>query len=219
MKNFRKEIRGYFENYYNNNDSAHRIDHADQVCDTSIQIAVSFGLDVSIKEIIIASYAHDMFLVNGRDNHHEEAFNYILNNSGNKFITDLSDVSRYRIAFACLEHRASYEGVFFSELSALISAADRGDPSLVRMMIRSMDYSFDHHQEFTKEEHINHVINHIIEKYGRNGGYMFKNMNPLYMSYYKNSIQNMWDAIDTISYQMGANIYNQTLRSRNTKEK
>ena len=64
------------------------------------------------------------------------------------------------VAFAVLQHRASFKGEFYSPLSEVISSADRGLPDLERVVKRSMKFNRGNAQS---------VYEHIKRKYGKSG--------------------------------------------------
>lgn len=155
MKNFRKNVRDYYKAYYENGDEAHLIDHADSMCNLALKI--NNGLDEKL--IILASYLHDMFNATNRPTHNKLAYEYVLK-AEDKFLAKLSKDEVLMVAHAVLEHRASFKGVFYSGLSAIISSADRGLPDLDATVIRSMKFNKANAED---------VYAHIKDKYGSNG--------------------------------------------------
>lgn len=131
------------------------------------------------------------------------------------------------ISHAVNEHRASYEGDFNSEFSELFSAADRDDLDLNVVINRIYKCAIDKTNIFNcdlnnfstldiiidgVEYKSNLIINnlkcddiiiktfyHLWEKFSR-VGYMYKNIksNGIYMSYYKNQIDDFHNEIDKI---------------------
>ena len=155
MKIFRAEVRVYYQPYYEKSDEAHLINHADDVCDLALKI----NRECDEKLVILASYLHDMFNRDNRAKHNELAYEYVLT-ADDKFLKELSGEERKQVAHAVLEHRASFKGKFYSPLSAIISAADRGLPDLDFIVIRSMKFNNGNAQK---------VYEHISRKYGTNG--------------------------------------------------
>ena len=155
MKKFREEVRAYYAPYYENSDEAHLINHADNVCDLALKI----NRECDEKLVILASYLHDMFNRDNRAKHNELAYKYVLT-ADDKFLKMLSGEERKQVAHAVLEHRASFKGKFYSPLSEIISAADRGLPDLDFIVIRSMKFNNGNARK---------VYAHISRKYGTNG--------------------------------------------------
>lgn len=156
MENFRRDVREFYKEHYRDGDAAHLIDHADDVCDLALKI----NTDLDEKLIILAAYLHDMFNATNRAIHNELAFEYVLK-AQDKFLTQLSKDELHTVAHAVLEHRASFKGEFYSKLSELISAADRGLPNLEAIVVRSMKFN---------NANADDVYAHIKDKYG-SGGY------------------------------------------------
>lgn len=155
MRIFREEVREYYKTYYKNSDEAHLIDHADDVCNLALKI----NHECDEKLIILASYLHDMFNRENRSIHNELAYAYVLK-AEDSFLQELSPEALKEVAHAVLEHRASFKGEYYSALSEIISAADRGLPDFEFMVIRSMKFNHGNAKE---------VYKHISSKYGKNG--------------------------------------------------
>ena len=162
MKKFREEVRAYYQPYYENSDEAHLIDHADAVCDLALKI----NRECDEKLVILAAYLHDMFNRDNRARHNELAYEYVLK-TDDKFLKTLSAEERKQVAHAVLEHRGSFKGKFYSLLSEIISAADRGVPDLDFIVIRSMKFNNANAQK---------VYEHISRKYGMNGYAKYPNV-------------------------------------------
>ena len=170
LLNFQEEVRKFYKHYYEENDDAHTIVHADNVCN----LALNLNNNIDIKLIILASYIHDIFNEN-RKIHHELAYKYVLSTQ-DKFLKKLSSKELKLVAHAVLEHRASFKGEFYSILSEIISSADRGIPSLKNITIRSMQFNKAKADKASK---------HIIEKYGVNG---YAKYPEIYKHYFKDEL-------------------------------
>ena len=155
MKTFREEVRKFYEPYYRDGDEAHLIDHADDVCDLALKI----NQECDEKLVILASYLHDLFNAQNRSIHNELAYEYVLK-AEDKFLEQLNKKELKEVAFAVLQHRASFKGEFYSPLSEVISSADRGLPDLERVVKRSMKFNKGNAQG---------VYEHIKRKYGKSG--------------------------------------------------
>jgi hypothetical protein len=152
-------------------DPAHRIDHFDSVFNTGVFLMSRFSLDIDPKEIFVVSYFHDLFTWS-RNNHHllSEAFVRTTNCPLVKNMLP-SEEAINRVALACREHRASWTGGYSGPLSMLMACADRGIPKTAQVLLdRAVLYSIKHSPEDTSLEEIHRSsVEHIKEKYGRNG--------------------------------------------------
>ena len=155
MKTFREEVRKFYEPYYRDGDEAHLIDHADDVCDLALKI----NQVCDEKLVILASYLHDLFNAKNRHIHNKLAYEYVLK-AEDKFLEQLNEKELKEVAFAVLQHRASFKGEFYSPLSEIISSADRGLPDLDQVVMRSMKFNKGNAQD---------VYEHIKDKYGESG--------------------------------------------------
>ena len=155
MQSFKQQVRSYYEPYYREGDEAHLIDHADSVCNLALKI----NKDLDEKLIILVSYIHDMYNATNRKIHNELAYEYVLK-AQDEFLKTLNQKALKELAHAVLEHRASFKGEFYSNLSALISSADRGEPNLEEVVIRSMKFNGGNAVD---------VYEHIKDKYGSKG--------------------------------------------------
>jgi len=190
MKNFRKEVRDYYQTYYRDGDKAHLIDHADSVCDLALHI----NRECDERLVILASYMHDMFNATNRPIHNELAYEYVLK-AEDKFLQKLSPKEILEVAHAVLEHRGCFRGEFYSTLSAIISSADRGLPDLDFIVIRSM--------KFNKED-AHDVVAHIHDKYGKNG---YANYPDLYQAMFKEELEVFHKLADELTVERALEIW------------
>ena len=159
---FRDSVREFYKPFYDEGDEAHKIDHADSVCNLALELNSSYDE----KLIILAAYIHDIFNATDRKNHHKLAYEYTMR-ADDKFLKELKKQDLELIAYAVLQHRGSFKGKFFSLLSEIISGADRGLSNLKEVIIRSCKYNKGNAQE---------VLEHIKDKYATNG---YANYPPL----------------------------------------
>ncbi|RLA81361.1 MAG: hypothetical protein DRG78_09345 [Epsilonproteobacteria bacterium] len=163
----RNEVRECYITFYETNDAAHQIDHADMVCDLMLEMKKSLKLNIADYLIYMAAYMHDMYSdLAGRKTHHQLAGTYILN-TRDKCLDKLSNMDKVCVASAVMEHRGSYTGEFSYQLSELISSADRGYPDLELMIDRSLKYN---------KGNMNDVIIHIKDKFGEGGYAIYPDM-------------------------------------------
>lgn len=129
-----------------------------------------------------------MFNAENRQEHNKLAYEYVLKRK-DKFLSKLSKDKLYMLAYAALEHRASFNGKFYSKLSEIISSADRGLPNLESIVIRSMKFH---------KGHIDDVYNHMLEKYGVNGYATY----PIsYRMFFKEELTLFQKSIDKLTYR------------------
>lgn len=168
-----------FTPLYSVNDKAHQIDHVIGVCDRAIEINERFGLGLDRRKIVISALSHDLFTWS-RFNHHMLAEAYLLT-AQEKWLEGWGFSDRQEMAWACLEHRASWTRDYSTQLSQLIATADRGVPgNLEEHVWRCYLYGRDNLKQ-SHQEALERVIPHLVEKlctkgYGKNP--------PLYTTVY-----------------------------------
>ena len=153
---FRDKVREFYKPFYDAGDEAHKIDHADSVCDLALELNEVYDE----KLVILSAYIHDIFNAKDRKNHHKLAFEYVID-AKDRFLQELSQDELKLVAHAVLEHRGSFKGKFYSLLSEIISGADRGLANLEEIIIRSCKFNKGNAKE---------VLEHIKDKYAT-GGY------------------------------------------------
>lgn len=154
------------------NDGAHRIGHFAEVeaCANEINRRLDLRHDPVL--IMLAAYFHDLFAWS-RENHEQLSWMYTWTTDHRIFVELDKAIpgGREMVAYACLEHRASYKGGFTNGFSALVSSGDRGFPGAVEKMVeRSMRYHVDKLKVTDSVECRERAIKHIKEKFGT-GGY------------------------------------------------
>lgn len=155
----------FFKPYYDKNDRGHDIGHPLDVLITAFDIDMKLKLGIDVDDIISAVFIHDMFVHLGRSEHHVRACEFAMNKEY-PLKSSLTKEQQKRVARAVREHRASYTGSFYSELSELISSADRGMPDFNKHIERAFINRHDKGEDDPRAG----AIAHIKEKYGT-GGY------------------------------------------------
>lgn len=174
--------------YGNAKDKAHGTEHIYNVLADAKMLK---GSNLNTYETLAVIF-HDCGNEVDRDEHHNIGAEYI-----NDILKELNYKDRDVVKMAIKEHRASYKGEFFSEVSELLSSADRGKPdNLAYTLKRSYDYAVKHGD--SHEDAILHAVDHIEAKYGRNGYAKFP---PLYLNFYKSTIHKFWDDIDKLTVE------------------
>ncbi len=181
---FQREVKTFYAPFYKDGDLAHQIDHADSVCD----LALEMNKECDPKLIILAAYIHDIFNATDRKNHNQLAYNYVLE-ANDKFLKELSKEELLQVAHAVLEHRASFQGEFYSQLSEIISSADRGAPDIKEVVIRSMQFNGGNTQD---------VYKHLKEKYGSSGYAKYPHS---YQKFFHKELEHFQNKIDVLTQE------------------
>ncbi len=181
---FRDEVREFYKPFYDDGDEAHKIDHADSVCDLALKLNEVYDE----KLVILASYIHDIFNAVDRKNHHKLAYEYVLR-AEDRFLKELNKQELELVAYAVLQHRGSFKGEFFSLLSEIISGADRGISNLKEIIIRSCKYNRGNAKE---------VLEHIKNKYATGG---YGNYPPLIQKKFAKELKEFKKQCDELTLQ------------------
>lgn len=187
INNLIESVRSFVIPYYERNDSAHKIAHADSVCCLALKLNDFLPIEkrVEVPLIILASYFHDV-AASDRKVHHIKAAE-IVRTIDFEFLVDLDAKDREIVALACLEHRASYSGEFSSMLSEIISSADRGKPALQYHLQRSIQFNMDRENMTYDAARINACL-HMKDKYGEGG---YANYPNLYKTYFADQLDQL----------------------------
>ncbi len=168
MSTVNPELQAYVEAEilprYDAFDKAHQRGHAEMVIRQSLQLAERLGVDVNMA-YAIAAY-HDTGLTEGRELHHKVSAQIIRNDKRLRqwFTEEQIEV----MANASEDHRASNEQPPRTIYGRIVAEADRFiDPEdIIR---RTVQFGHDHYPTLSREEHYERMVQHLHEKYGRNG--------------------------------------------------
>lgn len=168
MSTVNPELQAYVEAEilprYDAFDKAHQRGHAKMVISQSLQLAERLGVDVNMA-YAIAAY-HDTGLTEGRELHHKVSAQIIRNDKRLRqwFTEEQIEV----MADAAEDHRASNEKSPRTIYGRIVAEADRFiDPEdIIR---RTVQFGHDHYPTLSREEHYERMVQHLHEKYGRNG--------------------------------------------------
>ncbi|MBO4646074.1 MAG: HD domain-containing protein [Bacteroidales bacterium] len=162
------ELREYVEREilprYDHFDQAHRRDHAWMVIRQSLEMASHLEVD---KDMVyaIAAY-HDTGLCEGRELHHEASARIL--RSDRQLRRWFTEEQIETMDDAAEDHRASAKQAPRTVYGRIVAEADRFiDP--VTIVRRTVQYGRDHYPDLSREEHFQRMVNHLNEKYGRNG--------------------------------------------------
>ena len=146
-------------------DQAHQHDHVHQVLKTSLEIAEKLE-DVRLDLVYIIAFYHDIGILYGRDQHHLTGAKYLEEDLMIRKYFNQEDIKIMKEAIE--DHRASHETAPRSIYGKIIAEADRDIiPEII--IKRTVQFGLSHHPTLTKEEHIKRSIEHLEEKYGKQG--------------------------------------------------
>lgn len=167
-KSVNKELVDYIEQkiipLYDHFDPAHRRDHVQLVIQQSM--ALSEQMEVSVDMVYAIAAYHDVGLCQGREHHHEVSARMLMEDDHlRKWFTD----SQLQImADAVEDHRASSDHAPRTLYGRIVAEADRFiEPDTI--IRRTVQYGLEHYPELDKEGHYERTLQHLHEKYGRNG--------------------------------------------------
>ena len=148
-------------------DAGHRRDHVHYVMQESQRLARHYPA-VDRNMLLVAAAYHDLGLEIGRDVHHTESARII--SEDERLLQWFTASEIETIAQAAEDHRASSDHEPRSIYGRIVAEADRqidGD-TIVR---RTIQFSFKHYPNLSKEENYKRFMEHMAEKYAE-GGYL-----------------------------------------------
>ena len=183
-----ERLEKYFEGkFYTEENNSHGMDHVRGVYDLAKKMVETLNLNVGQDELLIACYLHDIYSSIDRENHHEKGENHIWEYRGyHYFLKDMDNDVIVRIAKAIAEHRASYKGEYWSELSEVLSAADRGALSTHDTIRRSFAYTMEKNPDMKIQEVLLNVWRHMKGKFGSKG---YARYNNVFKNYFKEELE------------------------------
>lgn len=149
---------------YEHFDAAHRRDHADAVIGQSLYLMQFYPVNEDMV-YAIAAY-HDTGLVVDRKTHHLESGKII--RSDKRLAEWFTAEQIETMAQAAEDHRASSDHEPRTIYGKIVAEADRliDAETILR---RTVQYGLSNYPEQGREEQIKRAIDHLHEKYGRNG--------------------------------------------------
>ena len=150
---------------YDGFDKAHQRDHVLMVIGQSQEIAEQLG-DVNADMVFAIAAYHDTGLCEGRERHHEVSAQIIKADENlRKWFTEEQIQT---MADAAEDHRASAKQEPRTIYGRIVAEADRFiDPDTI--VKRTIQYGLDNYPELSKEQQYDRMMQHLHEKYGRNG--------------------------------------------------
>ncbi len=163
-----EELKNYVESEilprYEHFDKAHQRAHVDLVIRQSLELARQEGVDQDMA-YTIAAY-HDTGLCEGRDTHHIVSSRIVREDPHlRKWFTEEQIAT---IADACEDHRASAAQPPRTIYGRIVAEADRyiEAEDIIR---RTIQFGMDHYPTLSRQEHYQRMVEHLREKYGRQG--------------------------------------------------
>lgn len=149
---------------YDHFDRAHQRDHVQMVIKQSMELAKQLDVDAEMV-FTIAAY-HDVGLCEGRERHHLVSAQMLLADTElNRWFTTSQ---LQTMAEAVEDHRASSDHAPRSLYGRIVAEADRFiEPDTI--IRRTLQYGLEHYPELDKRGHYERMMQHLHEKYGRNG--------------------------------------------------
>lgn len=149
---------------YDHFDRAHQRDHVQMVIKQSMELAKQLDVDAEMV-FTIAAY-HDVGLFEGRERHHLVSAQMLLADTElSKWFTTSQ---LQTMAEAVEDHRASSDHAPRSLYGRIVAEADRFiEPDTI--IRRTLQYGLEHYPELDKRGHYERMMQHLHEKYGRNG--------------------------------------------------
>ena len=145
-------------------DDAHNIEHVTRVIDVSLKLAEEYGVN-PIMCYVIAAY-HDLGLPQGRKTHHLTPAQILRDDKALR--NWCSETNINIMAEAIEDHRASADNPPRSIYGAIVAEADRDLRPEVPLR-RTIQYGLSNYPNEDYEFHKQRTIQHLTEKYGRNG--------------------------------------------------
>lgn len=149
---------------YDHFDKAHQRSHAKMVIQQSMQLAERLDVDTDMI-YAIAAY-HDTGLSEGRDLHHVVSARIIREDKELRRWFTEEQISV--MADAAEDHRASAKQPPRTIYGRIVAEADRFiNP--ITIIRRTVQFGLDHYPDLSRREHYERMLQHLHEKYGRQG--------------------------------------------------
>ena len=162
------ELKEYIEQnilpLYEAHDAAHGPEHVRTVLENSFDLLD--GLDVDQNMVYTVAAYHDVGVRVIRERHEEISWQWLWEDR--ELERWFTPEQRRTMREAVEDHRASRQEPPRNIYGRIVSEADRDlDPE--RVVRRMVEYSLAHRPQFTEEEHIERIIDHVRDKYSETG--------------------------------------------------
>ncbi len=150
---------------YNHFDAAHQLDHILTVMAQSMELAHHYP-DLNPDMVYTIAAYHDTGIVEGRELHHIVSGRIVRQDP--QLPQWFSPAQIETMAQAVEDHRASSSREPRSLYGKIVAEADR-DIEPLKIIRRTVQYGLDHYPQLDKEGHWQRTLQHLGEKYGRDG--------------------------------------------------
>ncbi len=145
-------------------DEAHNVEHVNRVIDESLKLAEEYGVNPEMCYVIAAF--HDIGMPFGRKEHHLNSAKILREDRAIRMWFNEKQINI--MAEAIEDHRASADNPPRSIYGAIVAEADRDLRPEVPLR-RTIQYGLSNYPNEDYEFHKQRTIQHLTEKYGRNG--------------------------------------------------
>lgn len=145
-------------------DEAHQRSHIETVISNSMAIAQHYDVNPDMV-YAIAAY-HDTGICEGRERHHLVSGRIVRNDVQLQQWFNAEQTET--MAQAVEDHRASSQQEPRSIYGKIVAEADR-DIDSEKIVLRTLQYGWDHYPDLGKEEQWQRMVDHLEEKYSENG--------------------------------------------------
>ena len=145
-------------------DEAHNVEHVNRVIDESMKLAEEYGVNPEMCYVIAAF--HDIGMPLGRKEHHLNSAKILREDRAIRMWFNEKQINI--MAEAIEDHRASADNPPRSIYGAIVAEADR-DLRPEVPLCRTIQYGLSNYPNEGYEFHKQRTIQHLTEKYGRNG--------------------------------------------------
>lgn len=145
-------------------DEAHQRSHIETVISNSMALAQHYDVNPDMV-YAIAAY-HDTGICEGRERHHLVSGRIVRNDVQLQQWFNAEQTET--MAQAVEDHRASSQQEPRSIYGKIVAEADR-DIDSEKIVLRTLQYGWDHYPDLGKEEQWQRMVDHLEEKYSENG--------------------------------------------------
>ncbi len=166
--NLNQDLVYYIENFifpkYNLNEAGHGIEHILNVIEHSFDIAKNYDVNINIV-YVVAAY-HD--IGHHIDSKKHEIISAEMMSQDEKLKDFFSENELKLIKIAIEDHRASSKIEPRNLYGKIISAADK-NLDVKTAICRTYTYTLKHNPDFSFDDILNEIYNHLNNKFGKNG--------------------------------------------------
>lgn len=153
-----------YEDLYDTFDKGHNRTHLEEVREAALKLGKKY-CPTKLEIIYVSATLHDIGLSISRDDHEKHSYEMVKKDVK---IEETYSEDFNIILEAVREHRASTGNPKFT-IAKIIADADRTPKNTARALKRSYDYNRKISPDFSHEEILKEVANHIYRKFGPKG--------------------------------------------------